>query len=157
MEKFNCRSSTTLTKSIGTVVSIAGAIVATLYKGPSLLGNSTHLLTAASSAWLVGALLLTLDSAAAALFIIAQALVIRKCPAVLILMLFYSCFIAIISAAVSFIVDIDLSAWSLNSTARLIPIILSVSTNTYTGRVQIKHLIMRNVRTLTLNCTTIMY
>ncbi|XP_047959711.1 WAT1-related protein At3g28050-like [Salvia hispanica] len=125
LEKFNYRSSTSLAKSTGTVVSIGGAVVATLYQGPSLLGNSSDLLTAVSSTWVVGGLLLTLDSAAAAILIIVQALVVRKCPAVLILMLFYSCFIAVVSAAASAIVEKDLGAWSLNSTGRFIPVILS--------------------------------
>lgn len=59
-----------------------------------------------------------------------QAVVIRKCPAELLLMLFYSFFIAILSAASSLIFEKDLSAWSLNSTTRLIPVIYSVSTHT---------------------------
>ncbi|XP_042052140.1 WAT1-related protein At3g28050-like isoform X2 [Salvia splendens] len=125
LEKFNYRSSTSLAKSMGTVVSIGGAVVATLYQGPSLLGNSSDLLTAVSSTWVVGGLLLSLDSAAAAILIIVQALVVRKCPAVLILMLFYSCFIAVVTAAASAIVEKDLDAWSLNSTGRFIPVILS--------------------------------
>ncbi|XP_042054049.1 WAT1-related protein At3g28050-like [Salvia splendens] len=127
LEKFNYRSATSMAKSTGTVISIGGAVLATLYQGPSLLGKSGDLLTAVSSNWVIGGLLLTLDSAAAAILIIVQALVVRKCPAVLILMLFYSCFIALVSAAASAIVEKDLAAWTLNlnSTGRFIPVILS--------------------------------
>lgn len=59
-----------------------------------------------------------------------QAVVIRKYPAELLLMLFYSFFVAIFSAASSLIMEKDLSAWSLNSSTRLIPVIFSVSTCT---------------------------
>lgn len=157
MEKFNYTSPTTVAKCIGTAVSIIGAVVATLYQGPTILGTPPPLLTltASSYAFLIGGLLFTLDSAIAAIFIISQvhlfyfihhhshsqiyviccvftlqAVVIRKYPAELLLMLFYSFFVAIFSAASSLIVEKDLSAWSLNSSTRLIPVIFSVSTCT---------------------------
>ncbi|GFP96249.1 wat1-related protein at3g28050 [Phtheirospermum japonicum] len=133
MEKFNYTSSTTMAKSIGTLVSVIGAIIITLYQGPPILGisshsnassSSFHTLTS-SSAWLIGGFILTIDCMVSALFIITQAVILRKCPAELILMLFYSCFIAIFSGAVSLIVEKDFSAWSLKSKMRLIPVIYS--------------------------------
>ncbi|XP_057774643.1 WAT1-related protein At3g28050-like isoform X4 [Salvia miltiorrhiza] len=120
MEKFNYRTCTSLAKSMGTLISIGGAVVATLYQGPSLLGYSSS-----SSTRLLGGLLLSLDSAAAAVFIIAQALVVRKCPALLIIMLFYSCFIALVSAGASLVLEKDVSGWSINSRATLLPIVFS--------------------------------
>ncbi|KAH6826749.1 hypothetical protein C2S53_012276 [Perilla frutescens var. hirtella] len=134
MEKLQYKSSSTAAKCMGTLVSIVGAVVATLYQGPSLLGTTSPpqqlitLITASSisSPWLIGGFLLTLDSIVSAIFIIAQAVVIRRYPAELILMLFYSCFIAILSAATSLILEKDdLKAWSLNSTMRFIPVIYS--------------------------------
>ncbi|KAL8534084.1 hypothetical protein ACS0TY_010196 [Phlomoides rotata] len=131
MEKFNYRSSTTLAISFGTMVSIIGALIVTLYQGPSIWqispnSNATTLQNlTSSSAWLVGGLLLTIDSIVSSIFIIAQALVLKKCPFELILMLFYSCFVAILSAAVALMVEKDFSAWSLKSTTTLIPIIYS--------------------------------
>ncbi|EYU29715.1 hypothetical protein MIMGU_mgv11b0196341mg, partial [Erythranthe guttata] len=76
MEKFNYTSATSIAKSIGTLVSVIGALIVTLYQGPSILGISSHsdeTLTS-SSAWLIGGLLLTIDSLVASIFIIAQAL-----------------------------------------------------------------------------------
>ncbi|CAA2971475.1 WAT1-related At3g28050-like [Olea europaea subsp. europaea] len=130
LEKFDCKSSGTLAKSIGTIVSIIGAFIITLYKGPTILGISSHSIApihtlTQSSAWLIGGLLLAIDSVVASVFIIAQALVLRKYPAVLLLMLFYSCFIAILSAAVSLTVERDTKAWSLKPMTRLIPVIYS--------------------------------
>ncbi|KAL0385582.1 UNVERIFIED_CONTAM: WAT1-related protein [Sesamum radiatum] len=129
LEKFNFRSKTTLAKSIGTVVSITGAVVATLYQGPSILGPSSHSnanfhTITSSSAWILGGFLLVIDSLVSAFFIIAQALVLKKCPVELVLMFFYS-FIAIASASVSLVVEKDLSAWSLRPKMTLIPVIYS--------------------------------
>ncbi|KAL2546982.1 WAT1-related protein [Forsythia ovata] len=130
MEKVDCKSSSTLAKSIGTIVSVIGAFIITLYKGPALLGISSHSTASIhtltqSSAWLFGGLLLAIDAVVASIFIIAQALVLKKYPAVLLLMLFYSCFIAILSAAVSLTVERDTKAWSLKPMTRLIPVIYS--------------------------------
>ncbi|KAL0336180.1 UNVERIFIED_CONTAM: WAT1-related protein [Sesamum radiatum] len=130
LEKFNCRSKTTLAKSIGTVVSIIGAVIATLYQGPSILGPSSHSnatfhAITSSPAWILGGFLLVIDSLVSSFFIIAQALVLKKCPVELVLMFFYSCFIAIASASVSLAVEKDLSAWSLRPKMRLIPVIYS--------------------------------
>ncbi|KAL0357956.1 UNVERIFIED_CONTAM: WAT1-related protein [Sesamum calycinum] len=97
LEKFNCRSKTTLAKSIGTV-----------FAGLDF-----------------GGFLLVIDSLVSSFFIIAQALVLKKCPVELVLMFFYSCFIAIASASVSLAVEKDLSAWSLRPKMRLIPVIYS--------------------------------
>ncbi|KAK4488850.1 hypothetical protein RD792_004640 [Penstemon davidsonii] len=130
MEKFNGKSSTTIAKSIGTMVSIIGALIVTLCRGPSIYGISTHSYNpfqnlTSSSDWLIGASLLAIDSVVASIFIIAQALVVKKCPTGLILMFFYSCFIAILSAAVSLVVEKDFSAWSLKPKMRLFPVIYS--------------------------------
>ncbi|CAA0832474.1 WAT1-related protein [Striga hermonthica] len=134
MEKFKITSKTTVAKSIGTLVTVIGALIITLYQGPPIMGFSSHVSNDASSfhiptnyssAWLIGGLLLTIDCVVSALFIIAQAMVLLKCHAELILMLFYSCFIAILSALVSLIVEKDLNAWSLKPKMRLIPVIYS--------------------------------
>ncbi|GER32829.1 nodulin MtN21 /EamA-like transporter family protein [Striga asiatica] len=128
-------SNTTVAKSIGTLVAVVGALIITLYQGPPIMGFSSHVSNNASSfhiptntnssAWLIGGLLLIIDCVVSALFIIAQAMVLRKCHAELILMLFYSCFIAILSALVSLIVEKDLNAWNLKPKMRLIPVIYS--------------------------------
>ncbi|KAG8366183.1 hypothetical protein BUALT_Bualt17G0050100 [Buddleja alternifolia] len=130
MEDFNIKSSSTKAKCIGTIVSILGALIVTLYQGPSLLGISSHSNTpfqtlTTSSAWLIGGTLLSIDCVVASIFTIAMALVLKKCPTELILMFFYSCFIAILAATVSLIVEKDFGAWSLKPKKRLIPVIYS--------------------------------
>ncbi|KAM7509102.1 hypothetical protein LguiA_019555 [Lonicera macranthoides] len=64
MEKLNIRSSSSQAKIMGTLVSISGAIVVTLYNGPSILftpqpSDSLHLHRSSQSNWIIGALLLT--------------------------------------------------------------------------------------------------
>lgn len=55
MEKLDWRSSNSLAKSLGTIVSISGAFIVTFYKGPTLL------MTSSSSDWVIGGLLLVAD------------------------------------------------------------------------------------------------
>ncbi|XP_019157997.1 PREDICTED: WAT1-related protein At5g40230-like [Ipomoea nil] len=132
MENFKCGSFTTLAKLVGTVVSIIGALIATLYKGPPIVTapfqSSTLILNNVlnqSSTWVLGGFLMTIDTMIASIFIIAQAFVLKKYPAELILMLFYSCCVAILCAAVALIIERDLSAWSLSNRTRLFAILYS--------------------------------
>lgn len=53
------RSSATQAKIIGTIVSIFGALVVVLYKGPKLLVASSF--TSFESSWIIGGLLLALQ------------------------------------------------------------------------------------------------
>ncbi|KAL1556717.1 WAT1-related protein-like protein [Salvia divinorum] len=133
MEVLNCRSSSFLAKTFGTVVSISGAFVVTLYKGPEIL---THLsspklhyeyigVVAAQSSWIIGGLFLAADCVVASAYIIVQASILKKYPAELIIVFFYCFFAAILSTFVSLITDRDLSAWSLQPNIRLIAVLYS--------------------------------
>ncbi|KAL6983635.1 hypothetical protein U1Q18_017015 [Sarracenia purpurea var. burkii] len=130
MEEVDYRSSSTLAKSIGTLVSIIGALIATLYKGPSILmtpshSNMLHQLLTQQSNLVVGGLLLIIDCLASSAFIIAQALLLKKCGAELIIVFFYCFFVAIMCALFSLVVERDLAAWSLLPTARLLNVLYS--------------------------------
>ncbi|XP_042006845.1 WAT1-related protein At3g28050-like [Salvia splendens] len=133
MEVLNCRSSSFLAKTLGTVVSISGAFVVTLYKGPEIL---THLsspklhyeyigVLAAQSSWIIGGLFLAADCVVASAYIIVQASILKKYPAELIIVFFYCFFAAILSTFVSLITDRELSAWSLQPNIRLIAVLYS--------------------------------
>ncbi|PON31669.1 WAT1-related protein [Parasponia andersonii] len=133
MEKLNWRSSTSLAKSIGTIVSITGELIVTLYKGPSLLPTSsssnlfyTELLQQPN--WVLGGLLLTADSVAASVWLIIQmetASILKRYPAELILAFFYCFFSALLSAVSCFVVERDLSPWSLKSKTRFLSVLFS--------------------------------
>ncbi|CAK9137808.1 unnamed protein product [Ilex paraguariensis] len=131
MEKLNFRSSSTLAKCIGTIVSIIGAFIMTLYKGPQILRTPSyskfhhqHVLLQQSN-WIIGGLFLAVDCAVSSAFLIVQALILERYPAELIIVFFYCFFAAILSAVVSLISDRDLSAWALQPSMRLIAVMYS--------------------------------
>ncbi|XP_047975215.1 WAT1-related protein At3g28050-like [Salvia hispanica] len=133
MEVLNCRNSSFLAKTLGTVVSISGAFVVTLYKGPEILTylSSPKLhyeyigVVAAQSSWIIGGLFLAADCVVSSAYIIVQASILKKYPAELIIVFFYCFFAAILSTSVSLITDRDLSAWSLQPNIRLIAVLYS--------------------------------
>lgn len=131
MEKLACRSPTFLAKSIGTAVSISGAFVVTLYRGPQfsfvqLSSNMLNQYTDISKlSWLLGGLFLTADCAVSSGFIIVQALILRNYPAELIIVFFYCLFAGILSASISLVVDQDPSAWALQPNIKLFAVLYS--------------------------------
>lgn len=85
MEKLDFRSSSFQAKSLGTIVLVSGAIIATLYKGPSLMSalspsksSHTHdhpphqLHFSQQLDWIIGGVLLTITFLISALWNIAQ-------------------------------------------------------------------------------------
>lgn len=86
MEKLDLRNSSFQAKSLGTIVLVSGAIIATLYKGPSLLSalspsksSHTHdhhhhhqLHFSQQLDWIIGGVLLTITFLISALWNIAQ-------------------------------------------------------------------------------------
>ncbi|KAA8533115.1 hypothetical protein F0562_033352 [Nyssa sinensis] len=125
MEKVDCRSSSSLAKSMGTVVSITGAFIVTLYKGPPILISPLQHLHMKLSKWIIGGLLLAVHCVFSSGFIIVQALILKKYSAELIIVFFYCFFVAILSAIVSLMVNRDLGAWSLQPNIRLIAVLYS--------------------------------
>ncbi|KAI3817561.1 hypothetical protein L1987_11356 [Smallanthus sonchifolius] len=119
-----------LAKIIGTLVSVIGAITVTLYTGPAIitprLGSVApqHLL-GQSSDFILGGLLMLIDSMLSALFIIAQALILKKYSAVLIMVLASCSSATVLSLFTSFILEHDLSMFNLQSETRLLAILYS--------------------------------
>lgn len=78
MEQLDWRSSSSLAKLLGTIVSISGAFVATLYKGVALLNGpspanlSQHQVFSQDSNWILGGLFLAADCVMASAFTIVQ-------------------------------------------------------------------------------------
>ncbi|XP_021726960.1 WAT1-related protein At3g28050-like [Chenopodium quinoa] len=131
MEMLNTRNITCLAKLVGTIVSIAGAFVVTLYEGPPLLKRlatlHTHQLSLRGDQmnWILGGFFLAIDCVMASSWVIIQAIILKKYPAELIVVFFYCFFVAIQSGIVTLIVERDLSAWSLKPTLRLLAILYS--------------------------------
>lgn len=78
MEELDWKSPSSLAKSLGTIVSIAGAFIATLYKGAALLKGpspanfSQQPLFSQDSDWILGGLFLAADCVMASSFTIVQ-------------------------------------------------------------------------------------
>lgn len=131
MEKVDCRSYSTLAKSMGTIISMGGAFVVTFYKGPLLLkalpstSNSSHQVLSQHSNWVLGGLLLAVDCTMASSWLIVQALILKKYPAKLIVVFFYFFFSTVLSSIVCLVMVRDPSAWSLKSKTRLVSVLFS--------------------------------
>lgn len=80
MEKVSLRAKSSQAKIIGTVVSISGAFVVTLYKGPPIILKPSvslpqpTLLNSQNSSWIIGGMLLTAEYTLIPLFNIVQVL-----------------------------------------------------------------------------------
>ncbi|KAJ8760008.1 hypothetical protein K2173_010864 [Erythroxylum novogranatense] len=124
MEKVDIKKVRCQAKVIGTVVTVAGAMLMTLYKGHVInLIWSEHVQTHASSAsmangsadkdWVKGSILLIIATLAWASFFILQAVTLRRYPAQLSLTSLV-CFIGTLqSMAVTFVMEHKPSVWTI--------------------------------------------
>ncbi len=74
MEKVDLRTKSSLAKCIGTMVSILGALIVTLYKGLPVLSASSpkEVLLSQQSNWVLGGFLLAIASLCLAILFIVQ-------------------------------------------------------------------------------------
>lgn len=78
MEKLDLRAQSSLAKCIGTIVSIAGALIVTLYKGLPLASAASpniqpnEVLLSAQPNWVLGGFLLTIGTLCLATLLILQ-------------------------------------------------------------------------------------
>ncbi|KAJ0895827.1 putative EamA domain-containing protein [Helianthus annuus] len=127
VEKLGCGG---LAKIIGTLISVIGAVTVTLYTGPTIITPRLssiapqHLL-GQSSDFILGGLLMLIDSVLAALFLIAQALILKKYSAVVIVVLAYCSSITVFSLLASLILEHDINMFDLQSKTRLLAILYS--------------------------------
>ncbi|KAF5940148.1 hypothetical protein HYC85_021315 [Camellia sinensis] len=119
LEQADFKSSSTLAKSIGTIVSIVGALIVTLYKGPSLL------MTVTQYNLVLGAFLLIVECLSSSAYIIIQAFLLTKFGAELIIVFFYCFFVAIMTGILSLVMERDPAAWSLLPSVKLLSILFS--------------------------------
>ncbi|KAF3431309.1 hypothetical protein FNV43_RR26040 [Rhamnella rubrinervis] len=134
MEVLDLRMKSSRAKSIGTIISIAGALIVTLYKGLPIVATSPAPywpsiflkelpLSLSISNWVIGGFLLLVQSFSLAIVYVVRAWVIRDYPAELMASLISCIFVTIISTAVALIAErSDPSAWKLKSNTELIAI-----------------------------------
>ncbi|GMI74965.1 Usually multiple acids move in and out Transporters 42 [Hibiscus trionum] len=127
MEKLDLGIKSSQAKSLGTLVSITGAFVVTLYKGLPLttapLNNNRllhEILRIPRSNWIVGGFFLASHSVIYAILVNVQTCVVREYPAEKLITLMCSSIVAILSSVVSVMVVKDPSAWRIGMNMDLI-------------------------------------
>ncbi|XP_024031408.1 WAT1-related protein At5g40240 [Morus notabilis] len=129
MEKLDLGSSSTRAKTIGTILSVSGALIAILYDGPVILSSSSpssleYPLQTPETNWILGGLLLVAFCILVSVWYILQTHVIKLYPAEVTVVVLFSLCTSIIAAAVCFIVETDTSAWRLRTDLALPTIVL---------------------------------
>eukprot|EP00268_Persea_americana_P004524 TRINITY_DN11446_c0_g1_i2.p1 TRINITY_DN11446_c0_g1~~TRINITY_DN11446_c0_g1_i2.p1 ORF type:complete len:352 (-),score=63.04 TRINITY_DN11446_c0_g1_i2:466-1521(-) len=135
LEKLDIRSSRSQAKLVGTLVSISGALVVTLYKGPSIWSSSHSLPlhhrqqsppnSLKAENWVLGALFLATACLSASIWNIIQAGTVKVYPAEITIVAFNCFFGTVQCAIVSLFAEKDPSAWRLRPDIELISIVYS--------------------------------
>ncbi|KAJ4830951.1 hypothetical protein Tsubulata_031145 [Turnera subulata] len=128
MERVDLKSSSSIAKLVGTVVSLIGAFIVTFYKGLPItfkaMLSSNQILFSPQENWILGGFLSAAHSMIAALWYTFQASVLEKYPKVLIVLFFYCFFVTLQSLVVCLILE-DLSAWKLKPDIGLVAVVHS--------------------------------
>lgn len=142
--KFDWKSSGSVARVLGTLISLSGAISLTLYKGPAIRNHSSPSLRAFPAAavvaapprllvfssphenWVLGCLLFAASSFTLAIWNVVQVGTVKMCPQVMRIVSLYSLFGTIQSVIVAVLFfERDLSAWRLELNFELLLIILT--------------------------------
>ncbi|KAL9252510.1 WAT1-related protein [Drosera capensis] len=120
MEKLVWRRLSSQAKVLGTAVSIMGALIVILYKGPAIILVSSKstisfhgFLYTSQIQWIIGGSLLASEYILTPVWYIVQAQIIRQYPAELVVVFFYNLFVALMSAIVGSVAEPDPSKWRL--------------------------------------------
>lgn len=131
MEKLDLRQSSSQAKSLGTIISVCGALIVTFYKGPAILmassphsGFKNHHIHSQQSAWVFGGLLLAIQCIVSSTWNIAQAATVKDYPEEMTIVFFYTLFLTIQCSVLSLIVEWNNpSAWKLEPGIEMIAIV----------------------------------
>ncbi|XP_052297432.1 LOW QUALITY PROTEIN: auxin-induced protein 5NG4 [Citrus sinensis] len=125
-------------KVLGTIASVGGASIVTLYKGPPLLHQVTHatylepehyMSSSKSQNWTWGCIFLFGHCISWAGWMVLQAPLLKKHPAKLTLTLF-TCFFRLIQfLAIAAFVETDINRWKIQSGEELFTIFYAVTTS----------------------------
>ncbi|XP_065878916.1 WAT1-related protein At5g40240-like [Euphorbia lathyris] len=124
METVDLRRSSSQAKCLGAIVSVAGAFIVTLYKGPALFLNSAKE-SHQKSEWILGGLLMVIVCLLSATWNIAQGATVKQYPEKITIVFFFTLFITIQSAVFSFIFETNPNAWILNSRIEIVAILFT--------------------------------
>ncbi|KAJ4850758.1 hypothetical protein Tsubulata_050221, partial [Turnera subulata] len=134
--RLSISKSSSQAKLIGTLVSISGALVVDLYKGPQIVSISSTTTTASNSFlqslgspttnWVIGGLMFTIEELFSSIWYIILAQVMRVYPAEIGVMFFSHLIEIFIAAPVCVIAEPNLSAWRLGPDISLVAVVYSV-------------------------------
>ncbi|XP_028757571.1 WAT1-related protein At4g08300-like [Neltuma alba] len=134
LEKLNLRKIPSIAKVVGTVITVSGAMVMTLYKGSELhitkgSAASSHQESSTTSPsqqhWVLGTLMLIASCGGWASFFIVQSFTLKKYPAELSLTA-WICLAGIFESAIaSLIMERDMKVWALGWDSRLLACVYS--------------------------------
>ncbi|XP_076898017.1 WAT1-related protein At1g70260-like [Bidens hawaiensis] len=127
------RSSSTQIKLMGTLTSVVGAVMLTVYRGPVVKNPSTHLRLAPRlfvflsphENWVLGCALFAAASLSYSIWNIIQVGTVEKCPDVMTVASSSSLFGTFLSAFLAIIIERDPSAWRLQFDMGLLVIVLT--------------------------------
>ncbi|KDP21320.1 hypothetical protein JCGZ_21791 [Jatropha curcas] len=129
MEKLEFRLQSSQAKSIGTIISVAGALIVSLYKGQLIIANVAYQiddqLLLLSSNWVIGGIFCAVGALCLASLYIVQTWILKEYPTELMVTLISCIFVTLLSAVVSLIVEKDSNAWILKPDVELTAILCS--------------------------------
>ncbi|XVF58117.1 hypothetical protein PTKIN_Ptkin07bG0037100 [Pterospermum kingtungense] len=147
IEKIALRSSTTQAKIIGTIVSISGALVVVLYKGPKLFSSSSWtsssvllqwpMKSSSESNWVVGGVLIAVAYLLYSFWYIIQTKVMEIYPQELTVAFSYNLCATVIAIPVAIIAESDLSSWRLTPSIVLVTVLFSGLCSSFSSSVHI--------------------
>ncbi|GLT33295.1 hypothetical protein SLA2020_078970 [Shorea laevis] len=129
MEKIALKRASSKAKVLGTIISITGAFVVTLYRGPLVFLESAPSMSmqqplhssksnwlfgapnSAKSNWVIGAIFLTTEYVLVPFWYIVQAQIMKEYPSELTVVFFYNLCVSFIAAIVGLFTERDSSAW----------------------------------------------
>lgn len=133
MEKLQLKSSKSQIKILGTLVSISGALIMTLYKGYPILSPpaqpdsppSPLTVLATPNSWIIGGFFIATACLSFSVNIIGQGAILKGYPSEITLITFYCLFGTIQCALVAVIAERNPNAWKLSPDIELISVVYS--------------------------------
>ncbi|XP_048329358.2 WAT1-related protein At3g28050-like [Ziziphus jujuba] len=140
MEKLDLRNSRSLIKILGTLVSISGALIIVLYKGPQIgtmqvpstentnpssKPSFSVMLLETTNNWVIGGLFFTIACLSNSIAVISQAAILKEYPSEMTVVSFYCLFGTIQCAAFTLIAERNPNAWRFTPDIELISVLYS--------------------------------
>ncbi|WRX20198.1 EamA domain - like 10 [Theobroma cacao] len=143
MEKLVWKRTSSAAKVMGTIISVTGAFVVTLYKGPAIVIASTPSMSlqqplnpsksnlvfgglhSANPNWVIGGVFLTAEYILVPLWYIVQTQIMKEYPAELTVVFFYNLCVSFIAAIVGLASERNASAWRIRPDIALASVVCS--------------------------------